>query len=119
MATAQDDELAALRAQRLKAMQDQLQEQAKIQLDAQEEAEQAAAQAASIDAVLRMNLAPEARARLTRIGLADPQRAQSIKQALAIKFQSGDLTTPMSDASLKQVLASMSKSRSNASIRRI
>ena len=119
MASAQDDELAALRAQRLQAMQDQLNQQTMIQLEAQEEAELAAAQSASIDVQLRQYLTPEARSRLARIGLVEPQRAQSIKATLVENFESGVFTAPMSDAALKQVLASLSKSRSNASIRRI
>jgi programmed cell death protein 5 len=119
MASAQDDELTAIRAQRLQAMQDQLNQQAMTQLEAQEDAELAAAQSASMDVQLRQYLTPEARSRLARIGLVEPNRAQTIKATLVENFESGVFTAPMSDAALKQVLASLSKSRSNASIRRI
>ena len=119
MASAQDDELTAIRAQRLQAMQDQLNQQAMTQLEAQEDAELAAAQSASMDVQLRQYLTPEARSRLARIGLVEPSRAQTIKATLVENFESGGFTAPMSDAALKQVLASLCKSRSNASIRRI
>ena len=119
MASAQDDELTAIRAQRLQAMQDQLNQQAMTQLEAQEDAELAAAQSASMDVQLRQYLTPEARSRLARIDLVEPNRVQTIKATLVENFESGVFTAPMSDAALKQVLASLSKSRSNASIRRI
>ena len=52
MAANQDDELAAIRAQRLQQMQDQLQEQAMQQLQAEEVAHAEAQTAAQIDSVL-------------------------------------------------------------------
>ena len=114
-----EDELAALRARRMKEIQDQIQAQATQQLKAEEQAQQDAAQAANVDAVLRRHLTPDARARLARIALVEPKRAQSIKADLAAMVSQGTLTTPMSDASLKQLLTQLSKSRSNASVRRI
>ena len=114
-----DDELAALRAQRLKQLQTQLQQQASQQLEAEEQAHQQAAESANIDAILRRHLTSDARARLTRIGLVDPKRANAIKADLAAMFERGSINTPMSDTALKQVLAKLSKSRSNASVRRI
>ena len=105
MTANQDDELAAIRAQRLKQLQGQLQEQANQQLEAEERAQQQAAESANIDAVLRRHLSSDARARLTRIGMVDPKRANSIKADLAAMFEQGSINTPMSDAALKQVLA--------------
>ena len=105
MTVNQDDELTALRAQRMKELQSQIQHQAAKQLAA--------------EAVLRRHLSPEARARLARIALVEPKRVQSIKADLAAMVSQGTLTTPMSDASLKQLLTQLSKSRSNASVRRI
>ena len=81
--------------------------------------EEGVANAAQIDAVLRRHLSPEARARLARIALVEPKRVQSIKADLAAMVSQGTLSTPMSDASLKQLLTQLSKSRSNASVRRI
>ncbi|MBL6742813.1 MAG: hypothetical protein ISP83_00365 [Candidatus Poseidonia sp.] len=119
MAANQDDELAAIRAQRLQQMQDQLQEQAMQQMQAEEVAHAEAQSAAQIDAILRQALSSDARARITRISMVEPQRAQALKETLALMHQNGQLNTPMDDASLKQWLVSQSKSRSNASIRRI
>ncbi|MCH1461338.1 MAG: hypothetical protein L7U25_03160 [Candidatus Poseidonia sp.] len=119
MTANQDDELAALRAQRLKQLQSQLEQQATHQLEAEEKAQQQATQVANIDAILRRHLSSDARARLTRIGLADPKRANAIKADLAAMLEQGSINTPMSDTALKQVLAQLSKSRSNASVRRI
>ena len=119
MTANQDDELAALRAQRLKQLQDQLQHQATQQMEAEEKAQQQAVESANVDAILRRHLSSDARARLTRIGLVEPKRANAIKADLAAMFEQGSINTPMSDAALKQVLAQLSKSRSNASVRRI
>ena len=93
--------------------------QATQQLKAEEQAQQDAAQAANVDAVLRRHLTPDARARLARIALVEPKRAASIKADLAAMAEQGGFVSPMSDAALKQVLAQLSKSRSNASVRRI
>ena len=112
-----EDELAALRARRIKEIQDQIQAQATQQLRAEEQAQQDAAQAANVDAVLRRHLTPDARARLARIALVEPKRAASIKADLAAMAEQGGFVSPMSDAALKQVLAQLSKSRSNASVR--
>ena len=114
-----EDELAALRARRMKEIQDQLQAQATQQLKAEEQAQQDAVQAANVDTVLRRHLTPDARARLARIALVEPKRAASIKADLAAMAEQGGFVSPMSDAALKQVLAQLSKSRSNASVRRL
>ena len=119
MSANHDDELAALRAQRLKQLQDQLQQQASQQLQAEEQAQQQAIESANVDAVLRRHLSPDARARLTRIGLVDPKRSNAIKADLAAMLEQGSIPSPMSDVALKQVLAQLSKSRNNASVRRI
>ena len=60
-----EDELAALRARRMKEIQDQIQAQATQQLKAEEQAQQDAAQAANVDAVLR---------RLSLIHISEPTR---------------------------------------------
>ena len=114
-----DDELAALRAQRMKDIQDQIQQQAVHQLEAEEKAQLEASQAANVDAVLRRHLSPDARARLARIAMVEPKRANAIKADLAAMLDQEMINTPLSDASLKQILAQLSKSRSNASVRRI
>ena len=114
-----DEELAALRARRMKEIQDQLQQQAVNQLEAEEKAQIEASQVANIDAILRRHLFSDARARLARIAMVEPKRANAIKADLAAMLDQGTINTPLSDASLKQILAQLSKSRSNASVRRI
>ena len=56
MTVNQDDELTALRAQRMNELQSQIQQQAAKQLEAEEQAQQEATDAAQIDAVLRRHL---------------------------------------------------------------
>ncbi|MCH1537949.1 MAG: hypothetical protein L7S48_06030 [Candidatus Poseidonia sp.] len=119
MAANQEDELAAIRAQRLQQMQEQLQEQAMQQFQAEEVAHAEAQSVAQIDGILRQALTSDARARITRISMVEPKRAHALKETLALMHQNGQLNTPMSDASLKQWLVSQSKSRNNASVRRI
>ena len=85
----------------------------------EEQAQQDAALSASIDALLRRVLTSEARARIARIALVEPARADTIKANLVQMYQGGEFQAPLSDASLKQMLTQQSKSRSNASIRRI
>jgi len=119
MVASQDDELSALRAKRLQELQGQLQEQAVNQLKAEEQAQQDAMVSEQLNQAIRTILSPDARSRLARIAIVEPQRVQSIKQQLIQLHAAGKLSTPMSDASLKQLLANQSKSRSNASIRRI
>ena len=114
-----DNELAALRARRMKEIQDQLQQQAVNQLEAEEKAQIEASQVANTAAILRRHLSPDARARLARIAMVEPKRASAIKADLAAMLDQGTINTPLSDASLKQILAQLSKSRSNASVRRI
>ena len=119
MAGTRESDLESLRAQRLQELQQQIQEQAMQQMVNEEEAQRTAVAKASVDAVMKTILSSEARARLLRIGMADPTRAHTVKQQLAELHASGQLNSIMSDAQLKQWLASQSKSRNNASIRRI
>lgn len=119
MANSQESELESLRARRLQELQNQLQEQAIQQMANEEEAQRHAIAQASVDSVLKVALTSDARARLARISMADPARASTIKQQLVDLHSTGQLTGVMTDARLKQWLTSQSKSRSNASIRRI
>ena len=120
VASADNDELAALRAQRLQAMQHEIENRAAQQVEAQLQAEEVARQEADLDAAVRQHLTPEARSRLTRISLVEPARVKLIKSELALRFQNGTLPSPLNDHDLKRFLSDQqSKSRSNASIRRI
>jgi|TARA_X000000368_G_C22737100_1_gene582117 programmed cell death protein 5 len=114
------DELSALREQRRIALQQQLEEQAKVQADAEMETQRQQLESQSINKAMKQLLTSEARSRITRISLATPERAESIKKLILSMHESNQFTTPMTDETLKSVLLKMqSKSRSNASIRRI
>tara|TARA_B110000467_G_scaffold163582_1_gene189948 strand:- start:125 stop:523 length:399 start_codon:yes stop_codon:yes gene_type:complete len=119
MSTSQDDELNMIREQRRAALQQQFEAQASQQADAEVKAQQAQVEAAQIDGVMRTLLTNDARARIATVALATPARAASIKQSILQLHQQGKFTAPMSDEQLKQLLASHSKSRRSASIRRI
>ena len=119
MSTSQDDELNMIREQRRAALQQQLEAQASQQADAEVKAQQAQVEAAQIDGAMRTLLTNDARARIATLALATPARAASIKQSILKLHQEGKFSAPMSDDQLKQLLASHSKSRRSASIRRI
>ena len=119
MSTSQDDELALLREQRRIALQQQLEAQASQQADAEVKAQQAQMEAAQLDGAMRTLLSNEARSRLATVALAKPARASSIKQSIVQLHSQGKFQPPMSDDQLKQLLASQSKRRRSASIRRI
>ena len=119
MSTSHDDELNMLREQRRAALQQQLEAQAAQQADAEVQAQQAQVQAAQLDGAMRTLLSNDARSRLATVALATPARATSIKQNIIQLHSQGKFQAPMSDDQLKQLLASHSKSRRSASIRRI
>ena len=114
-----EDELAALRARRMNEIQEQLSQQAANQFEAEEKAQMEASHAANVDAFLRKHLTSDARARLARIAMVEPKRVNAIKNDLAAMLDQGNIESPMSDASLKKILAQLSKSRNTASVRRI
>ena len=116
---ARDSSVEALRARRLQELQQQMQEQAMQQLATEEQTRQEAEHQANLDGQMRTLLTPEARSRLARIALVDPNRANSIKAHLSQQHAAGHLASAITDQQLKTLLASQSKSRSNASIRRI
>ncbi len=119
MVTTQDNELSILREQRRLELQKQLQQQASAQADAEIKAQQAQVDEQNINVAIKSILSPEARSRLATIAMATPQRADSIKVALMKMNQEGRIQGIINDEQFKQLLASQSKSRHSASIRRI
>ena len=114
------DELSALREQRRIALQQQFEEQAKVQADAEMETKRQQIESQSINKALKHLLTSEARSRIARISLATPERADSIKKLIISMHENNQFIPPMTDEILKSMLKKMqSKSRSNASIRRI
>ena len=114
------DDLSALREQRRIALQQQFEQQAKVQADAEIETQRQQIESQSVNKALKQLLTSEARSRITRISLATPERAESIKKLIISMHENNQFTPPMTDEILKSILLNMqSKSRSNASIRRI
>lgn len=114
------DELSALREQRRIALQQQFEEQAKVQAEAEMETQRQQLETQSVNNAMKHLLTSEARSRITRISLATPERAESIKKVVLSMHENNQFTPPMNDEILKSILLKMqSKSRNNASIRRI
>jgi len=114
------DDLSALREQRRIALQQQFEQQAKAQAEAEIETQRQQLESQSVSKALKQLLTSEARSRITRISLATPERAESIKKLIISMHENNQFTPPMTDEILKSILLKMqSKSRSNASIRRI
>jgi len=119
MSASGDEQLAALREQRRLELQRQLESQAQAQAEAEIESQRKSAESQAVSNAMKQLLTSEARARIARISLATPQRAESIRKLIIELKNNNKFVPPMNDETLKSILASQSKSRSNASIRRI
>ncbi len=119
MSASGDDQLAAIREQRRLELQKQFESQAQAQADAEIESQRRNAESQAVSNAMKQLLTSEARARIARISLATPERAESIRKLILELNQNQKFVPPMNDDTLKSILASQSKSRSNASIRRI
>ena len=119
MSASGDDQLAALREQGRMELQRQLESQAQAQAEAEMESHRKNAESQAVSNAMRQLLTSEARARLARISLATPERAEAIRRMVIELNNNNKFVTPMNDEKLKSILASQSKSRNNASIRRI
>ena len=119
MSASGDDQLAALREQRRIELQRQLESQAQAQAEAEIESHRKNAESQAVSNAMQQLLTSEARARLARISLATPERAEAIRRMVIDLNNNNKFVPPMNDEKLKSILASQSKSRNNASIRRI
>ena len=64
-------------------------------------------------------LTPDARSRLANISLVDSTKADVLKRQLVGLHDQQKISIPVNDEQLKRILANLSKSRRDASIRRI
>ena len=119
MAVHSEDELTAIRTARLQSIQQQSTNKEQTLIESVQRAANIAQQEQAIELMLRQILTHDARARLTRLSLVEPQRVKDLKQKLIAQNQAGEIDQPLDDAMLKNWLLQQSKSRSNASIRRI
>ena len=121
MTTAADDsmELEAFRQRRQMELQQQLEQQAKQQAAAEAESHVQAQEQQALDQAMKTILTSEARSRLTNISLVDANKADLLKRQLVSLHEQQKISIPVSDEQLKRILASLSKSRRDASIRRM
>ncbi len=114
-----DDELAAIRAKRRSEIQDQLQEQAVAQADAEIKQQIAEAEQIEIDNAMKSILTPDARSRLARLNLVNPELTNQVKMHLRNLSTQNKITLPVNDMQLKSILQGLSEDRREFSIRRI
>ncbi len=112
-------ELEAFRQRRQMELQQQLEQQAKQQAAAEAESHVQAQEQQALDQAMKSILTPEARSRLTNISLVDPNKSELMKRQLVSLHEQQKITIPVNDEQLKRILASLSKSRRDASIRRM
>ncbi|MGB1797662.1 MAG: DNA-binding protein [Candidatus Poseidoniaceae archaeon] len=121
MTSAADDsmELEAFRQRRQLELQQQLEQQAKQQAAEEVESQVQAQEQQALDQAMKTILTSEARGRLTNISLVDSSKADLLKRQLVSLHDQQKISIPVNDDQLKRILASLSKSRRDASIRRI
>ena len=121
LTSAADDsmELEAFRQRRQLELQQQLEQQAKQQAAAEVESQVQVQEQQALDLAMKTILTSEARSRLTNISLVDANKADLLKRQLVSLHDQQKISVPVSDEQLKKILASLSKSRRDASIRRI
>ena len=121
MTSAADDsiELEAFRQRRQLELQQQLEQQAKQQAADEVESQLQAQEQQALDQAMKTILTSEARGRLTNISLVDSSKADLLKRQLVSLHDQQKISIPVNDDQLKRILASLSKSRRDASIRRI
>lgn len=119
MTAAQDDELTRLRQQRLAEMREQMESQALSQMQEEEQAAAEAQTKVNLTTAMKTVLSPEARERLARLELSRPELAEQVRHQLADLDKEGKISIPVSDLSLKRILAGLEEKKHNSSIRRI
>jgi programmed cell death protein 5 len=108
----EDEEIEALRRQRMLEIQARLQEQQRqAELRRQFEIQKRAA--------IQRILTPEARSRLANIRAAKPAFAEQIELQLIQLAQAGRITSQITDAQLKAILDRLVSKRRETKIRRV
>jgi len=121
MTSVADDsaELEAFRQRRQLELQQQLEQQAKQQAAAEVESQVQAQEQQALDQAMKTILTSDARIRLTNISLVDTNKADLLKRQLVGLYEQEKISIPVNDEQLKRILANLSRSRRDASIRRI
>ncbi len=118
-ATDESMELEAFRQRRQMELQQQLEQQAKQQAAAEAESHVQAQEQQALDQAMKSILTSEARSRLTNISLVDSNKADMMKRQLVSLHEQQKISIPINDEQLKKILGNLSKSRRDASIRRM
>ena len=105
-----DEELERIRQQRMLEIQAQQQQQEQVQ-QAQQEAE------AKKEALLRQILTPEARQRLARVRMVRPDFGAQLELQLLQVAQSGRVSLPINDETLKRLLTQVQSRQSKRDIK--
>ncbi|HSV42126.1 MAG TPA: DNA-binding protein [Methanomassiliicoccales archaeon] len=93
----EDAELEMLRRRKMQELQQQQAQAAMAQ-------EQQAQMDSQIQAMMRQILTPEARDRLATVKMAYPDVARSVEEQLIRLAQAGQITRPLDEPTLKQIL---------------
>jgi len=105
-----DEELARLRERRMLEIQAQQQQQEEFQR-AQQEVE------SQKETLMRQILTPEARQRLARVRMVRPDFAAQLELQLIQVAQSGKVSIPINDDTLKRLLAQLQAQQSKREIK--
>jgi len=106
------DELEAIRARKLQALQQQqMQQDQHKQLQIQEAMQQ-------VDMLVRKFLTPEAQNRLGNLKLVDPELVQKLKIYLAQMYASGQIKQ-MDDSQLREILLKLKTAQKDINIKRL
>ena len=106
-----DEELEELKRRKLQELRQQVEERRRLQ-------EEQARREAELMAVLRAVLEPDALNRITNLKLVRPELAQAAIQTILTLVQSGRLTPPVDDETVKSILIQLdSRSRREFEIR--
>lgn len=109
------DELDEIRQRRLAQMQDQAISQ---QHQMQDQAEREREAKEQLHLIMLQILEPEARERLNTIRITKPDFARSVEQQLVALAQSGKLRQKITDAQFKDILAQLTPTKREFTIRR-
>lgn len=105
-----DEELQRLRERRLLELQAQQRQAEEVQRERQDVEAQK-------QALLRRVLTPEARQRLTNIKMVRPEYAEQLELQLLQVAQSGKVAVPITDETLKRLLAQIQSQQEQRDIR--
>ncbi|RAH14780.1 MAG: hypothetical protein CMB20_002650 [Methanobacteriota archaeon] len=114
-----DDELAAIRANRMSEIQSQLEEQAAAQADAEIKQQVAQAEELELDNAMKTILTSEARGRLARLQLVNSELTKQVKTHLLNLSSQNKIQIPVNDQQIKKILSGLSENKREVSIRRI